>query len=201
MFKIVSNVLAEENGSKVDSGGYGWNLIKFLDHHPFFRGGEQRAIASVVRILPKNPIILEIGTFKGWSAILMAKLRPDAKIITLDPHIGIPGHPEINSSEQEVIKNLMDEKVLNQVQHVVTKSEDYIINSVFDMVFIDGGHTFKDVRKDFYKVKDFIKEGGWFVFHDYNEMTGVKKFISTLKIEKYRLDKTIFMFKKCHLNC
>ncbi len=65
-------------------------LEKHLESNPYFREGEADFLTNLISILPKNPRILEIGTFKGCSAILMAKTRKDASIVTVDPHFGIP---------------------------------------------------------------------------------------------------------------
>ena len=60
-------------------------LEKYLQEHPYFQKGEDVFLRYLILGLPENPLVLEIGTFKGWSAILMAQARKDIKIITLDP--------------------------------------------------------------------------------------------------------------------
>jgi len=173
--------------------------IEIINNNPFLRKGEAQIIKDIMLMLPKNPSILEIGTFKGKTAILMAKTRPDSNIITIDPHYGIPDHQEISSSFEAVIKNIISENLLHQIIHIKTNSQLYTPTKKFDLIFIDGGHTYNDVKHDFEKFKHYCKEEGIIAFHDYGiyhtAIIGVTKFCDSINVKK-QIGGTICFFKK-----
>jgi len=155
------------------------HLPTHLKTNPFLCKGEPEVLARVLHHLPSKPTILEIGTFKGLSSVLMAKQRPDAKIITIDPHVGIVQNPSLKSSPEEVLENFKRYKVKN-VTHIPVSSKDYEPEGFFDLIFIDGDHTFAGVSLDYHKFSPYVKANGWIVFHDYSSSPSVTKFCKTL---------------------
>ncbi len=163
-------------------------LETFLQSNPYFQPGEKVFLQSLIIGLPqKNPLVLEIGTFKGWSAITMARIRKDIRIITLDPHIGIP-EDGLSSSPEEVINNVSREQLRYNILHLQIPSQDFNPKNYafrgnidkFDLIFIDGDHTFEGVKHDFEKFLPFVKKDGFILFHDYGNEEGVTKFCNTL---------------------
>jgi hypothetical protein len=49
-----------------------------------------------------------------------------------------------------------------------------------NVLFIDGDHTYEGVMKDFASWFPHVAPGGMILFDDYNEATGVKKFIDEI---------------------
>ncbi len=177
-------------------------LEKYLSEHPYFQKGEAGFLQSLIIELPKNPSILEIGTFKGWSAILMAKSRLDTNIITLDPHVGIP-EDGLSSSPEEVINNLTVMEVRKHILHLQISSQDFIPKDYFptnyDLIFIDGDHTFAGVEHDFKKFLPYVKDNGIILFHDNGNEAGVTAFCKTLSFRSAKQFKSMLAIRKCDL--
>ncbi len=177
-------------------------LETFLQSNPYFQPGEKIFLQSLIIGLPANPLVLEIGTFKGWSAIVMAQVRKDIKIITLDPHVGIP-EDGLSSSPQEVINNITREGVRFNIQHLLIPSKDFIpdnyVSNKFDLIFIDGDHTFDGVKHDFEKFLPFVKDKGIILFHDFHQEEGVTGFCNTLNYRKFTHLRSMLAIRKCDL--
>jgi len=125
-------------------------------------GQQKRSIdmgqaAFLYRLVKKYQpaMILEIGTFLGFSAAIMAEAVPKARIITLNPK----GH------EVEVAQ-----KNLRYYPGVIVKQQlswDYYAATTtkFNMIFVDGDHA--QIKRDL-PFWDRLLPGGIFLFHDYS---------------------------------
>src|SRR5690554_1834457 len=100
-----------------------------------------------------NPkVILEIGTYTGYSAICMAKgLAPDGKLITLD----------INAELEDMVRGFFDQSGLaNKIDYRIGNALDILpsLEESYDMVFIDAD---KENYIEYYSlVVDKINPGG-----------------------------------------
>jgi predicted O-methyltransferase YrrM len=90
-------------------------------------------VEEIIRAKPKR--VLEVGTLRGYSAILMGKeLDKDAKIITIEIH------PEEAKTAKD---NIRKAEIYPKVE-VITGDAIQIIphlNEIFDFVFIDAEKT------------------------------------------------------------
>ncbi len=175
-------------------------LETFLQSNPYFQPGEKVFLQSLVRGLPANPLVLEIGTFKGWSAITMGLVRRDVKIITIDNHFGIP-EDGLTSSSIEVHKNIRESNCSGRIIHLQLSSSEYINknNSKFDLIFIDGDHTFEGVKHDFEKFLPYVKKLGIILFHDFHQEDGVTRFCNTLRYTNCERLRSMLAIRKCDL--
>ena len=171
-------------------------LSKQLEVVPFMRAKEPEFLSHIVRRLPPDSKILEIGTFRGLSSVVMAKARPDVTITTIDPHIGIPNAPMIYSNPFIVENNLKKHNVSDRVKHIPLSSRDFSPNDNYDLLFIDGDHSYTGVSLDYHKFELFVKKGGYIVFHDFGDLPEVTKFVTELHKEKAIIFRTLFIFKK-----
>ena len=111
-------------------------------------------------VLPYNRpgvSILEIGTFAGHSAAIMAQAAPLAQIVTLNP---------VKHEHGEAIINLAKFRNIHPVNEaswnfLVQTPDDYQP----DVVFIDGDH--KNIGLDL-PLWDRLNTGGLMLFHDYS---------------------------------
>ncbi|GAB3648756.1 O-methyltransferase [Echinicola sediminis] len=101
----------------------------------------------------QNPkVILEIGTYTGYSAICMARgLNPDGKIITLD----------INDELEEMVRGFFEiSGMANQIDYKLGNALDILpeLDETFDMVFIDADK--KNYTNYYNMVIDKVSKGG-----------------------------------------
>lgn len=146
---------------------------------------------------------IEIGTFAGASGCLVASHPKTRKVYCVD------------MCDSWVLKNHFQEKIkegvienLNRykndkcdVEYFDGDSHDENIISLVksktdkvDILFIDAGHTYDDVIKDFNNFSDLVTDGGYIIFDDYNDSqycpevkTAVDDIVKTLNVEKYEI--------------
>jgi len=100
--------------------------------------------------------ILEIGTFIGHSASIMAQAAPEAKIITLN---------HAAHEVEEAVRNLREWPNIEVVQALSWDYLDTYGNPMLDMVFVDGDH--KRVVRDL-PWWGWLEKDGLMLFHDYS---------------------------------
>ncbi len=115
-------------------------------------------ISELIKIIKPN-VILEIGTLYGCSAALFAQYAK--KVFTID----IMSAPETNKLIAESVWHFLELGKKVQSFSIVNDSEkgELIASLNFDMAFIDGGHTYEEVKYDF----SCVKKCGIVLFHDY----------------------------------
>ena len=61
-------------------------------------------------------------------------------------------------------------------------------DSGFDVIIFDADHSYQGVSTDFYNYENKLKDGGVFLFHDYNDgmWTSISKFCNEM-VEAKRL--------------
>jgi len=151
------------------------------DNSPVF----ERLISEI-----KPQLILEVGTYKGKSAIHMANLTKKyqipAKVICIDTFLGSAEHYFCN----EDLKRLngyptLYYQFLANVMH--TNNQDVIVpipidslseyrilkenGTTADMIFIDAGHFYESVALDIKLYWELLKPGGVMLGDDYCEKT------------------------------
>lgn len=127
--------------------------------------------------------IFEFGTCSGKTTFLFGMNSvPEANIftITLDPNdVGeLKNQPNDNKTAARNIKN---ESIYNQFMfsgHEVEKKIKVIFQdsrnldiknfeNQFDLIFIDGGHTYSCIKSDTEKALQMIRKNGIILWHDY----------------------------------
>jgi len=98
--------------------------------------------------------ILEIGTFDGETARIIAEIFPDGKITTLD----LPDDDPILASsyqrtelEQLTFKEIQNENIRHPRIEFIQANSFYLpslVQGKFDLIWIDGGHLYPEVAWD-----------------------------------------------------
>jgi len=123
--------------------------------------GEINFLVSLVKKLPADPIIVNIGAADGVSTVAMLEARRDAFIFSAD----------IGECPQERANLEAAGLDTARVIRLLGRSQD--IGKEFpceaDMVLVDGGHDYKSVKGDIEVWPWKVKVGGTLAFHDYIE--------------------------------
>ena len=100
---------------------------------------------------------LEIGTHKGESTALVASSGQVKNIVTID----VKDYEKIGLYHE--FDNI--EFMLGHSDDLVDRFED----ESFDMIYIDGDHTYEQVCKDIDNYLPKVKNGGFIGGHDYHD--------------------------------
>ena len=128
----------------------------------------------------KHPKMIEIGSYMGESTLIFGSAINWDTIYCIDP---LSGEEEMNSISgldwvnvrshfRENTKWFNVEHIENYSYNVVDKFEDNSIN----FIYIDGNHTYEDVKRDIELYAPKLKTFGMLGGHDYDEnWDGVRK--------------------------
>lgn len=177
-------------------------------------------------ILEKKPnLIIELGSYLGWSSITMAKICKEnninCKILCVDTWLGSIEHwrkDRCNTLHkydffENGISSMFDEFCKNVISHGV---QDYIISlpnttdMIYkylthfdiksDLIYVDASHEYDDVLKDLTLYYNLLNEGGY-IFGDDVCWVDVNRaaieFSKTIKKQiHYSPNKNLYYFKK-----
>jgi predicted O-methyltransferase YrrM len=128
--------------------------------------------------------IVEIGSFRGRSTIVLAAAAPDGvAIVAIDPHAGNDRGPqeihgfaaEAGDDHAAFNANLVAAGVADRVRHVrefsnLASSE---VSGPIAVLFIDGAHRFAPARDDIRRWGERVEPGGVMLIHDSFSSVGV----------------------------
>jgi predicted O-methyltransferase YrrM len=130
---------------------------QLTDGHEPMSWVEIDRLAELAQELPPNPLIVNIGAATGVSTCTFLEARPDARIYSIDVEIcqqEFDNAHLLGLDTARVLRLLGDSKVIGA---------DF--DQLADMVFCDGDHW--GAAGDIATWLDKVKEGGLFVFHDW----------------------------------
>lgn len=146
----------------------------------------------------KGKIIgLEIGCDRGDTTAFLLENLPECFLHGVDPY---ENYIDWNSNRlferEEVFKKLLSstEKHSDRFKIHRKKSDDCVDefeDGMFDFIFIDGLHTYEQVKKDCENYYPKLKTGGLFSGHDYNTILEVKTAVN--EFAKNQNKKQIFL--------
>ncbi len=146
---------------------------------------EQAALlAAAAAACPENGEIVEIGSFRGLSTIVLATHAPEgAAIVAIDPHAGNDRGPgELDGFTAEAAtdraafeSNLVAAGVRHRVRHVAARSADAhgAVDGQIDVLYIDGAHRYAAARADLRDWGRRVTSGGTMLVHDAFSSVGV----------------------------
>jgi len=151
----------------------------FIDYlYTNTKHGANIAPADMAQALPfieaVNPrVIVEIGTYKGGSARMwQALFNPDVLITVDDTERAALGGchylPNVKSQDPATVASVVS----------------ILGDRAIDFLFIDGGHKYHEVKRDFDLYSRLVRNGGLVMLHDianHGEDVGVPKFWAELK--------------------
>lgn len=130
---------------------------------------------DMLKLFPKGMAVMEIGVFLGeFSQILLDTLEPK-KLHLVDPFCGIvesgdkDGENVVSADlaiEYENVRSRFKHRQ-NVLIHKCYSSEIEFPDNYFDLIYIDGDHSYCGVRHDLHLSFCKLKNGGILSGHDY----------------------------------
>ena len=141
-------------------------------------------LASAAAACPADGEIVEIGSFRGRSTIVLATHAPEgATVVAIDPHAGndrgpqeLDGFAAAAAADRLAFeRNLTAAGVRDRVRHVSAQSSDAhdAVRADIDVLFIDGAHRFGPARADIRDWGRRVAAGGTLLVHDAFSSVGV----------------------------
>lgn len=136
----------------------------------FLYPAEVCLIYLVAAKLPKDAIAVNIGAGVGTGSLALVEMRPDVESWTVDISEGGPGGGMAN--ERNAFYNAGIPQTTRQIlgdSHEVWRNWDRA--KALDYLFIDGDHSADGLQKDIDGWLQFVKPGGYVLYHDYKSKT------------------------------
>jgi hypothetical protein len=146
--------------------------------------GQAATLFDSARNCPEDGTILEIGSFRGRSTIVLASAAaPGADVIAVDPHAGndrgpqeIEGFADEAADDHDAFNaNLAAAGVAERVRHLRMFSDAALdeVNVELDVLYIDGAHRYGPALADIRAWGDRVADGGTMLIHDSFSSIGV----------------------------
>jgi hypothetical protein len=129
----------------------------------------------------QNPIGVEIGCSEADTTKFLLDVNPSLKITSIDPYVNyVDWNGRQLNDRQEFFESVM--RKLAPYSDRFTMIRDFSDNVVdtfedesLDFIFIDGLHTYEQVKKDCENYYSKVKPGCIFAGHDYTAIEGVNR--------------------------
>jgi len=145
---------------------------------------QARRLFAAAAAVPPGGRIVEIGSFRGRSAIVLARgARPEVEVVCIDPHLGsdrgpreIAAQPALGDRDHAAFRsNLERAGVSERVRHVRDFSALALraFDGPVDFLYVDGAHRFRPARADLVRWGARVPDGGRMLVHDAFSSVGV----------------------------
>jgi hypothetical protein len=145
---------------------------------------QARRLYGAAAAVPAGGRIVEIGSFRGRSAIVLARgARPGVEVVCIDPHVGsergpreIAARPALGEEDHRAFRgNLERAGVADRVRHVRDFSSLALraFDGPVDLLFVDGAHRLGPARTDLVRWGARVPAGGRMLVHDAYSSVGV----------------------------
>jgi predicted O-methyltransferase YrrM len=116
--------------------------------------------------------IIEIGSYVGESTMIFADRFKE--VVSVDPYINdydlddaACHHAPFDKVYEQFIRNTLSIPNIKSIKETSENAFSILKDQQWDMVYIDGLHTFEGVSYDIEHYKSIIKSGGFICGHDY----------------------------------
>lgn len=169
-------------GAAADAAGAAWDAVAGVAG--WLTEAQADRLFHLAAALEPPAQIVEIGSFRGRSAIVLARAAaPGVDITAIDPHLGTDRGPKerttsaaTGASDNEVFwDNLRRAGVADRVRLVRKMSADALADAAdrIDLLYIDGAHRYRPARADIAAYGRRVAPGGAMAIHDAFSSVGV----------------------------
>jgi hypothetical protein len=160
--------------------------------------------------MPKNSICVEIGVFEGDFSEQILKIVKPKKLFLIDPW------PKKNPKEEKRYQKVVDrfQSEIKNGDVVVYRSFSHDViekfeNNFFDWIYLDGGHSYDNLKEQFSDYLPKVKLHGFVTGDDYgredenyrnNVTRAVDEFISKELTKTVAIKNNQFILKKVKSN-
>lgn len=154
---------------------------------PDFIWGDSNDIDKIKLLcnLAYDKNVFEIGTYRGRTTYALSQYAKTVTTFDLGSNVSL----ENNLYSDYVVGQVYKENNCENVTQLIGNSLEFDFSphyDKFDLVYLDGGHTYDIVKNDFEISNKLIKQGGWIIVDDMG-WPEVKKAMIELK-ETYNIE-------------
>jgi predicted O-methyltransferase YrrM len=178
--------VSEEVGGRTPSAADAWPaaLAAARDVDGWMTDAQLRRLWQAARAAPAGATVVEIGSFRGRSAIVLALgVGAGARVWAIDPHAGSDRGPgeiagSVDTGERDNAAfhaNLAVAGVAERVEHVRLFSDaaHASVAGAIDLLHVDGAHRYAPARDDVAGWGARVRPGGRMLVHDSFSSIGV----------------------------
>jgi len=138
------------------------SALEVITWTPMWMSRAERLLLYTLAFCLQPTRYLEIGTFQGGSALVVAAAmdarKSDGQMICIDPEPKITPENWAKIKHRATLLTGFSPAILPQALEVAGKP--------FDFVLIDGDHTYQGAIRDAEGVLPYVANGGYLLFHD-----------------------------------
>ncbi len=141
----------------------------------FLGDSEARFLGLLAACTPASGVIVEIGSFKGKSTVLLASVAAHyalGPVVAIDPHtapsVTDPKITPGSSTFEEFVGALRSAKVEDgvEIQRAYSRDAAKGWSRPIRLLWIDGDHTFEGAQEDFALFSPYLSKGAIVAMHD-----------------------------------
>ncbi len=171
-------------GGEAADTGFATTLASVADVEGWMSDGQARRLWDRAAAVPPGGRIVEIGSFRGRSAIVLAHAAAsDVEVVAVDPHAGNDRGPsewsgtaEAGQGDHEVfVENLQRAGLTDRVRYLREFSRSALdeVDGPIDLLYVDGSHRPGEAAADILAWGDRVRRGGTMLIHDTFSSAGV----------------------------